>query len=483
MTQLDIYPYATSLNHFEDYPDNNDYIKLIWSIGITVISLVVGGFIFFITKNKLVFVAMVGSTYVLLTFYSIPYGLMGLFALLSIENAIILSEGFTISKIAGVVILLSFSFRLLISKLVLPDSFGTMSLFVGWAGFSILWSIFPFTVNLMFWLTLVLNLGLVFIMTNAIKDKKVLFVVSSGLILGAFVSSVLVASGYVVEYSGYAAKIGRASLQEGSDPVTLAFSLTLGAVVLVHVAFRGGLLKKIFAGILFMLIFYANFKTQSRTPLACSVVIPVVAFIMCAAKGKRFKYLLIAFALSIVALISLKMLYKSNLLSDAARERFTKDDLVSSGRLYFWSMAVSFFMERPLTGWGVGNYPARSLMIGEGYQAAHNSLLSIMAELGIPGLIVFVVLHIKLLRATMKIKDLQIRWIAVAMLMFAVLSGTTVTHYFKKSFWYSLGLTVVAINLAKNKTEQEYEVIEDDMFQGEQYYPYYLDGKDIMAKS
>jgi putative inorganic carbon (HCO3(-)) transporter len=62
-----------------------------------------------------------------------------------------------------------------------------------------------------------------------------------------------------------------------------------------------------------------------------------------------------------------------------------------TGRLAIWHRGLTIIAERP---WGVGldAFEAAEGMEGGRYKAAHNSLLQIGAELGIPGLLVFIAL-------------------------------------------------------------------------------------------
>lgn len=73
------------------------------------------------------------------------------------------------------------------------------------------------------------------------------------------------------------------------------------------------------------------------------------------------------------------------------------------GRLKIWKRGIGYMMSRPILGVGAGNFPtaegtispqAERQSYGRGvkWQAAHNSFVQVGAELGVPGLVLFVVM-------------------------------------------------------------------------------------------
>lgn len=72
-----------------------------------------------------------------------------------------------------------------------------------------------------------------------------------------------------------------------------------------------------------------------------------------------------------------------------------------SGRLQIWSRGIGYMLDRPVFGVGVDNFPVaegtlsplaqrQQFGIGVRWNAAHNSYVQIGAELGIPGLVIFI---------------------------------------------------------------------------------------------
>ena len=79
-----------------------------------------------------------------------------------------------------------------------------------------------------------------------------------------------------------------------------------------------------------------------------------------------------------------------------------------SGRMAVWSRGIGYMLDRPITGVGVSAFPVaegtisplaerQQYGIGLKWSAAHNSFVQIGAELGVPGLIAFVLLLFKAL--------------------------------------------------------------------------------------
>ena len=92
--------------------DHPDFRSLIACLKVFCGALIIAGFVYWLTGDKKVAAGICGAVGVLLTLWHTPFGLFILFVLLALENAILLSSTFTVSKVMGIVILISFVFRL-----------------------------------------------------------------------------------------------------------------------------------------------------------------------------------------------------------------------------------------------------------------------------------------------------------------------------------------------------------------------------------
>jgi O-antigen ligase len=112
-------------------------------------------------------------------------------------------------------------------------------------------------------------------------------------------------------------------------------------------------------------------------------------------------------------------------------------------RVKLWRAAVSVLAERPFV--GVGADALRVTRVGG---AAHNTLLSVMAELGIIGFLLFSgVLAITIHQALQHDKWPALFWLVV--LAVWAIGASAQTWEYKKQTWLFLSLVVVSANLVR----------------------------------
>lgn len=122
------------------------------------------------------------------------------------------------------------------------------------------------------------------------------------------------------------------------------------------------------------------------------------------------------------------------------------------GRAALWRVTIKLFFEHPVLGIGSGalNSP---LQLGA---YAHNTFLSVLAELGLIGFILFAALLSITLRETIKQpKNLSALWLAVISVW--VLGVFTLTWEFRKPTWLFLNLVVVSASLFSETVKQKVE--------------------------
>jgi O-antigen ligase len=144
----------------------------------------------------------------------------------------------------------------------------------------------------------------------------------------------------------------------------------------------------------------------------------------------------------------------------------------NTGRMEVWKRGVGYMLHHPVTGVGVAAYPqaegqsdlAVSLLSeGRGFKwsVAHNSFLETGAELGIPGLLVFIAIFVVTMTALGQISK-RGRWapwvsqreIALAQMLIGALVGFAVAGFFVSAeyfayFYFMLGLSVGLIKVVR----------------------------------
>ena len=120
------------------------------------------------------------------------------------------------------------------------------------------------------------------------------------------------------------------------------------------------------------------------------------------------------------------------------------------GRIALWRATIKLFFEHPVLGIGSGalNSP---LQLGA---YAHNTFLSILAELGLIGFILYMALLIITLRGVFKQSNrLSALWLTVFSVW--VIGVFTLTWEFRKPTWLILNLVVVSASLSTGKVKQK----------------------------
>ena len=193
--------------------------------------------------------------------------------------------------------------------------------------------------------------------------------------------------------------IGRFSYGKMYDPNDLAFILvSLSPLALIFITDQSKL-KKLLGYLTFIISTIVIIKTGSR---GGGVALGIVLLYLFASKrifsfGKK------------IFLISVLLIAIFIKIDQMPIERFTtiidlKDDYnVSSefGRLSLWKRAAEFTLSNPVTGVGVGcfSFAIGYLRESEGilprWQTAHSSYFLIAAEMGVPGILLFIVLILK----------------------------------------------------------------------------------------
>lgn len=149
-------------------------------------------------------------------------------------------------------------------------------------------------------------------------------------------------------------------------------------------------------------------------------------------------------------------------------------------RLYSWARGWEMYLDNPLLGVGVGNYPWRvseyELASGSNYgqrrmlggRAAHSLYFTLLPETGTAGTVVFIILAVRVFRqmrvrptskSSVFDKDLATldafkRGVAVSMVGFLV-TAVFISVLYYPQFWYLVGFSVVVRRLSEARTPTE----------------------------
>lgn len=457
------YDYAEPIYETADY--DPDYRRTIKAALICVAGAAISGVIYLITKNKFAAAAPFVLISAAISLFNTPLMLTFLYFLFPLETVIHFIQYFSITKAAGLGVVLSFILTRLRFGIVVPSALKWMIVFAVFCLLSALWSLLPLYTAITS-LTVFLHVGLMVILVSTIKSVDVFRLILWALLAGCLLSSLLLISGYASPVD--TGPHGRATFED-VNPNTIASIFALGVIGAVYLFMKRGFIKKVLLVCMIAIVLAGIFKTQSRSGMLGLFLAVVASFIFSAKKENRLAYIFVAILLCVGGYIGYRAILATDVLGARARERFefSEYSLESGVRLQFWKDGLEFISERPLYGWGYNNFAIR---YGEGFaggRSAHNVLISITAELGLIGLLILLTVYFKLFRGSLKIVDPRLQCMAFGFLFYNLLNGITHTSYGHKDFWFSIGFVALCILLSqkRNPDEQLYYPPEDYYFE------------------
>lgn len=446
--------------------------RLLAGAGILLLAACVGALAGY--DPKLAIAAALGLAFVLLALGDLAIGVACFAFLTFVELAPLGGPAVSFAKVAGLTLAISWLAviaaegsldRLLPHRH--PMMTAALGLFLAWAALSLLWAEDSAQA-----LTSVgryaLNIAVIPIAFTAIREPRHLRWVAIGLIAGAVVAAgygLLVVPGADGAGSTPAADLNRTRGTIG-DPNELASVLVVGLVMSVTMAL-GAARSTIGRGVCIaaaLLCLTAIFTTVSRGGIVALATAIIAAV---ALAGPRRGRMMLAASLLVVAAAG----YFAFFASQSQTDRLTNAD-GGSGRTDIWKVGWRMVEDKPLTGVGAGNFEISSihyLLVEPGAierdeyivdqpAVAHNLYLEILADLGIPGLVLMLtVILISLLAAirAARVFDrfgddgsaLLARAVAVGLLSILA-ADVFLSAEFGKLLWLLLGLGPAILAMA-----------------------------------
>lgn len=157
--------------------------------------------------------------------------------------------------------------------------------------------------------------------------------------------------------------------------------------------------------------------TTSRSSILATISALIV--IACFARNTRRTLALALMALGIILLASGLALYADY------DQVFTRSD---SDRIEIFMLTLDMIKQHPVFGAGMGSAYQLTIADGSSYTGAHNILLGTLYQLGIVGLVLFLVPFYLLLRYAFEASRREGRFLPLSALIFGIVAGTFDLH-------------------------------------------------------
>ena len=425
-----------------------------------------------VTDPMLTLAAATGCAVAFVALHSLPVAVALFTVLTFVENVPALDQSVTVVKLATAALVLSW-LALVAGRrwqpVLLRDHpllAGAALLIAAWAGASVLWARDPGAAFSSAF-RLAQMLFLVFLVFSAIAERRDLRLFAWAFIAGAVLTSALGLSGLVGDGPD---AVGAASRFGGAfgNPNNLA-AVVLPALALVGFQFfaaRRPFERLLLAGSGAFLVL-TLFLTQSRGGLVGFGVMSIVAVAI--ATPFRARVLVLVLAVLVTG-----MAYFTIVASPTEEHRVTSFSAAdSTGRADLWNVALQVTRDHPLAGIGMGNFTTvapeylqrnldvrrSDLFLRENATEVHNTYLTVLAELGVVGLLLFLaflgaVLGIALrsARTLASVRDVETDLLARSLIVGA--AGMLAAYFFfsaefEKQLWLILGSLVALSTLAR----------------------------------
>lgn len=244
---------------------------------------------------------------------------------------------------------------------------------------------------------------------------------------------------------------------------TAARYFTLSFVLFYYLRINARLLTtKIFTSMGMVVTFLGVFYTVSRS----GMLLLAAAILMLFYFFSKFKYR-IQFTLITAAAVLLLVIFSSSIFSfiGGISSSISEGTDTVGLRYALWEAGFQMWQDHPITGVGIGmfkyelkNYPppeTRYLHFFYSGLVAHNMYVSMLAETGLVGFALFMLLLIKSVKDLFMagrnrdpaVKSLASTWLIV--LLVIMLGGITKTDHVDKMLWLTMGIPVFFNNMTR----------------------------------
>jgi O-antigen ligase len=422
--------------------------------------------------------AVLGVAFAFVVFSDLALGfaVLGFLGFLEVLNT---TGGLSLSKGAGLVLAAAWLARVFTSRrerdffTEYPTLSWIMVAFLVWASLSLLWatqtSAGTTAISRYF-----LDILLLPIAFTAVRTRRDLVIVLAAIAMGAFVAA---AYGFVKPPSSELIE-ARATGTIG-DPNELAAALIIGIALAAGLMLSRGrpLAARLGAAVVIPVCTAGVFMSLSRGGLIALLALLLAGPFL----AGRWRPVMAGL---LVLVVASGFLYFTQIASLPARERVTNAG-EGSGRTDLWTVGLRMVRAHPLNGVGVGNFPIVSpdyvlqpglikrseLIFSAAPKVTHNTYLEILAEMGFPGLLLFLGIVATSLLCAWRAARLWARRGAVGMealarsallgLIGLLVADFFISEMYGKLLWTMLALGPAMFAVARSEGNDRSPMIDD----------------------
>lgn len=264
----------------------------------------------------------------------------------------------------------------------------TAAAFTLWSFLSYFWSIAP-TASFNRSQTYAQLLLVTFLVWQLCRNNKQLRALLQAYVWGAYVSCASIMASFILGLSF--ANSGRYSGLSGDNPNWIAITLALGIPIAWHLAsmYRNAWLSWINFFYLPTSLLAIGLTASRGGFINALVGMSLILFSFRSLSLTRKAFLLFLIPIGIYGVLNTVPPENLTRLSEASAE-ISEGDMTSRGAI--WAAGLRIIAERPWLGYGIGSFSTAVASELGSAMNAHNSFISIMAELGVVGIMLFVLL-------------------------------------------------------------------------------------------
>jgi O-antigen ligase len=373
-----------------------------------------------------------------------------------LENSIMITNVGTLSRMVGMVVAAVWLLAVVIEgDLRRPGLFhGLVTSFVAWAALSLFWSVDPpETVDTV--RTYIQLLVLVYLLWDLYATPTRIRAGLQAYVLGAYIAVGSMVFNMLIGRGGGFNRLTVKGFNADTAGLMLAIAMPIawGLGMAQTREGRHGLLR--WVNLTYMpLAFLGIALTGTRTALIATLpaVVFAVASLARLSTGKRLLIGVVAVA-GVLAIVPL--------IPQTSVDRFlTTGTEISTGNLsgrgHIWKMGLQTYTQHPVLGVGAGAFKAA---VGIG-KVAHNTFISILVELGIAGIALFLgIVGVALIQALRHPPWGARFW--VTLILIWALGASSLTWELRKLTWLVLTLTA-ASGAAQQEAKHSAKLLEDE---------------------